>query len=128
MSAPDDLDGAACAEPGVDPDWFFTQAHYGEALAVCRRCDSADACRRRAIHYGDIDRDGVAVHGVIAGVAPATKGTGPTMHRCELAACGRLFMGNGSKRYCCGECALRSRADAKALGRAEAKRDGRRAS
>jgi hypothetical protein len=43
------------------------------ALALCSTCPVKAECEADAIHYGDIDADGNAVHGVIAGKAPAAK-------------------------------------------------------
>lgn len=48
---------------GHDPD-------YGPALAICGRCPVVAQCRAQAVHDGDIDERGRAVHGVIGGVAP----------------------------------------------------------
>ena len=45
---------------------------YGPALAICETCLPLKQCRAWAERYGDIV-DGVALHGVIAGVAPPTK-------------------------------------------------------
>ncbi len=83
---------------------------FGPALAICREeCTVRAECRAWAIDAGEIDRNGRAVEGVVAGVAPPASArigrpTGPTMRRCELASCGRLFMGTAQRRYCSDEC------------------------
>ncbi len=62
-----DLFFAPSAGTGVSFD-------YGPALELCRDCPVADECKAWAIDAGEIDRDGRAVHGVVAGLAPCGKG------------------------------------------------------
>jgi len=101
------------------PDLFFAperQLGYNgpawspePALALCRVCPVLTECRAYAIGHGDIDADGVAVHGVIGGAAPRVKDNGyrpavPTMKRCQVESCRRLFMGHARQSYCSPEC------------------------
>lgn len=61
-----DHPGAACAEPGVDPAWFYPptsntwRGHYAKAVQVCRRCPIATRCLAGAIERGE-------THGVWGG-------------------------------------------------------------
>lgn len=124
----DFMDAAACKGKG---DLFFAGAgatgHAVDfdpepALALCRtECPVLGECRRWAVGVGEIV-DGKAQHGVVAGVAPRpVKPSVPTLHRCEWGPCGRLFMGNGLRRYCADECGLASRAASKRAHRERAR-------
>ncbi len=56
------LAGAACARPGVDPEWFFPVGDPGaeeRARAVCAGCPVRDACLAYAMEH--------AVQGIWAG-------------------------------------------------------------
>lgn len=90
------------------------------SLDICRRCDAIELCRAYAIAHGDIDADGRAVHGVIAGVAPPA----PVVknghryvlrfpRRCALASCGMTFTPRngqgGTPIYCSPEHAKEGR-------------------
>jgi len=75
--SPDDawMNDAPCKGHG---DVFYPPSgpgritEYGPALAICRECPLIAKCRAWAERYGDIV-DGVALHGVIAGMAPPSK-------------------------------------------------------
>jgi hypothetical protein len=57
---------------------------YGPALAICAGCDVRAECYAQAVADGDIDAQGRAVFGVIAGVAPDPKARLPR----PVARCG----------------------------------------
>lgn len=127
---PDPLTEALCREY---PHLFFAPERPvggGPAwspepgLALCRVCPSLVPCRRQAIHYGDIDVKGRAVHGVIGGVAPPAPvrigRPAPTMRRCEAEGCRERFFVIGSRdgRYCSPACVRAARTASKRASRA----------
>jgi WhiB family redox-sensing transcriptional regulator len=43
----------ACADPGIDPEWFFTEDHKMQiaATAICMRCPLLDPCAQYALTH-----------------------------------------------------------------------------
>lgn len=106
------MTGVPCKEA---PELFFsyTLANQERAAGIClTECSALTECRAWALHHGDIDGDGRAVHGVIAGALPrmdSGRRPRPSMRACGLASCGRLFMGHANRKYCSEECKLASK-------------------
>jgi WhiB family redox-sensing transcriptional regulator len=52
---------AACAQPGIDPEWFFPDpGHQGKrAKRVCARCPVRDACLTSALAIPEAEDYGV---------------------------------------------------------------------
>jgi WhiB family redox-sensing transcriptional regulator len=66
-------DGAACRQPGVDPDLFFPVAESGPAVrqiaaakAICGRCPALAHCRSWALSTGEPD-------GIWGGLTPTER-------------------------------------------------------
>lgn len=66
--------GAACLEPGTDPDLFFppgeaglaTQRQVAQAKALCARCPVMEQCRDWAVTSGESE-------GIWGGTTPAER-------------------------------------------------------
>lgn len=106
------MTGVPCKEA---PELFFSYdlAKQERAAGICLTgCPRLTECKAWALHHGDIDDKGRAVHGVIAGVKPPERKPAAKqgMRACELASCGRFYMGNGQRRYCSDVCFRASRA------------------
>jgi WhiB family redox-sensing transcriptional regulator len=52
---------AACARPGIDPEWFFPEpGHQGKrAKRICARCPVRDACLAAALAIPEAEDHGV---------------------------------------------------------------------
>lgn len=54
--ADDWMDSGACREPGVDPEWFFSQSHAAidRAKQVCAGCDHTARCHAYAVENREV--------------------------------------------------------------------------
>lgn len=119
------MEEAACK--GLGHLFFAARSVAGEAVdfdpepaqMICRLCPVLVECRAWAIGAGEIDPDGRAVHGVVAGVAPRvrTKSDRPSMRACDWPSCRRLFVGEAHRLYCSDECRLAARAATRRVDR-----------
>jgi WhiB family redox-sensing transcriptional regulator len=61
-------DEPACAE--YDPDWWFDEAYFAQAVTVCRRCPVRSRCLNQALDAGE-------TLGVWGGLTPAQRAALP---------------------------------------------------